>query len=44
MPDLESFARVMRGLAHGARTPLEYYTFSERHRRKNVIMHMDRQW
>lgn len=43
-PDLQSFAAVLRGLAHGARVPLEYYTFSERHRRKNAILHVDRQW
>ncbi len=43
-PDLQAFAAVLRALAHGARAPLEYYTFGERHRRKNAILHMDRQW
>ena len=43
-PDLQSFAAVLRGLLHRARVPLEYYTFSERHRRKNAILQVDRQW
>jgi hypothetical protein len=37
-PDLQTFASVLCGLAHGARAPLEYYTFSERHRRKSTIL------
>jgi hypothetical protein len=37
-PDLMTFASVLCGLAHGARAPLEYYTFSERHRRKSTIL------
>jgi hypothetical protein len=43
-PDLDAFAAVLRRLPHGARTPLEYFTFSERHRRKNAILHVNRQW
>ncbi|GFR40978.1 hypothetical protein Agub_g1643, partial [Astrephomene gubernaculifera] len=43
-PDLLTFATVLRTLPHGARAPLEYFTFSERHRRKNAILHVDRQW
>ncbi len=43
-PDLITFATVLRQLPHGARAPLEYLTFSERHRRKNAILHVDRQW
>ncbi|GIL73118.1 hypothetical protein Vretimale_4727 [Volvox reticuliferus] len=43
-PDLRTFATVLRTLPHGARAPLEYLTFSERHRRKNAILHVDRQW
>ncbi|GLC44411.1 hypothetical protein PLESTB_000472500 [Pleodorina starrii] len=43
-PDLITFATVLRALPHGARAPLEYLTFSERHRRKNAILHVDRQW
>lgn len=43
-PNLEAFAAVLRALPHGARVPLEYFTFAERHRRKNVILHIDRQW
>lgn len=33
-----------QGLAHGQRVPLEYYTFSDRNRRKNVILHSDWNW
>uniref|UniRef100_A0A383V519 Pro-apoptotic serine protease NMA111 n=1 Tax=Tetradesmus obliquus TaxID=3088 RepID=A0A383V519_TETOB len=43
-PDLASFAAVLRGLQHGARVPLEYITFGERHRRKSAILQVDRQW
>ncbi|KAF5839291.1 hypothetical protein DUNSADRAFT_1164 [Dunaliella salina] len=43
-PDLATFAALLRLQPHGARTPLEYYTFGERHRRKNAILHIDRQW
>lgn len=43
-PDLITFATVLRTLPHGARAPLEYLTFGERHRRKNAILHVDRQW
>lgn len=43
-PDLCTFASVLRGLSHGARVPLEYFTFGERHRRKSVLLHVDRQW
>jgi hypothetical protein len=37
-PDLHSFALVLRSLQHGARVPLEYITFGERHRRKSAIL------
>ena len=43
-PDLATFAALLRLQPQGARTPLEYFTFSERHRRKNAILHVDRQW
>jgi hypothetical protein len=36
--DLHSFALVLRSLQHGARVPLEYITFGERHRRKSAIL------
>ncbi len=38
VPDTAAFAGILRKLAHGARVPLEYYTFHERNRRKNVIL------
>lgn len=37
-PDLRTFALVLRTLQHGARVPLEYFTFGERHRRKSAIL------
>lgn len=37
-PDLMTFASVLCSLQHGVRVPLEYYTFSERHRRKSTIL------
>lgn len=43
-PDLESFARQLAGLAHGAQVPLQYYVFGERHHRRTVILHIDRSW
>eukprot|EP00775_Hariotina_reticulata_P006275 gene6275-6514_t len=43
-PDLNAFALVLRSLQHGARVPLEYLTFSERHRKKSAILQVDRQW
>ena len=43
-PDLETFASVLRSLPHGARAPLEYFAFSDRHRRKNTLLFVDRQW
>jgi hypothetical protein len=42
--DLQTFAKVLSSLPHGTRVPLEYYTFSERHRRKSSILQVDRQW
>jgi hypothetical protein len=42
--DLDAFALVLRSLQHGARVPLEYLTFSERHRKKSAILQVDRQW
>jgi hypothetical protein len=43
-PDLEAFAAVLRSLPHRARVPLEFYTFQERHRKKNALLQVDRQW
>jgi hypothetical protein len=43
-PDLLSFASVLRNLPHGARVPLEYLVFSDRHRKKNTLLFVDRQW
>lgn len=43
-PDLESFARVLAALAHGQRVPLEWFSFSDRHRRRHCLLHIDRQW
>lgn len=43
-PDLESLARVLGTLPHGARAPVEFFVFTNRHRRKNTLMFVDRQW
>jgi S1-C subfamily serine protease len=43
-PDVAALARALRALEHGARAPLEYVTFGDRHRRKAAILQMDRQW
>ena len=43
-PDLESFAAALRRLPHGARAPLEFFTFGERHRKRSAILQVDRQW
>ena len=43
-PDLPAFAAVLRALPHGARVPVEFFVFSDRHRRKNTLLFVDRQW
>ncbi|KAK9843749.1 hypothetical protein WJX81_004878 [Elliptochloris bilobata] len=43
-PDLATFAAVLRGLAHGMRVPLRYFVFSERHRSRSALLHVDRAW
>lgn len=43
-PDVPAFARALARLQHGERTPLQYYMFGERHRRKTAILHIDRRW
>ena len=43
-PDLESFARQLASLAHGAQVPLQYFVFGERHHRRTAILHIDRSW
>jgi hypothetical protein len=43
-PDLETFARVLQQQPQGAQVPVQYYTFSDRHRRRNGILHVDKTW
>eukprot|EP00879_Flechtneria_rotunda_P012429 GHRR01012979.1.p1 GENE.GHRR01012979.1~~GHRR01012979.1.p1 ORF type:complete len:795 (+),score=305.94 GHRR01012979.1:778-3162(+) len=43
-PDMQTAAKGLTMLQHGARVPLEYYTFNERHRRHTAILQVDRQW
>lgn len=41
-PDLDAFRAAMRRLAHGVRVPIEYLTFSERHRTKTSLLQVRR--
>ncbi|KAL7090216.1 hypothetical protein ACP275_12G026500 [Erythranthe tilingii] len=42
---LEDFISVLSKLSRGARVPLEYISYSDRHRRKSVLVTVDRhQW
>ncbi|KAL0022065.1 hypothetical protein WJX79_000023 [Trebouxia sp. C0005] len=43
-PDLGSFARVLGGLASGSRPTLQYFTVTDRHRKKNAVLHLDYTW
>ncbi|KAD5960906.1 hypothetical protein E3N88_12378 [Mikania micrantha] len=42
IPHLEDFIRVLSTLSRGARVPLEYITYTDRHRRKSVLVTVDR--
>jgi hypothetical protein len=44
IPDMGAFAAVLGTLHHGQRVPLQYYLFSERHRQKTAILHIDHRW
>ncbi|XP_076917849.1 protease Do-like 7 isoform X2 [Bidens hawaiensis] len=39
---LEDFIRVLSTLSRGSRVPLEYISYTDRHRRKSVLVTMDR--
>ena len=43
-PDLATFAAVLQRLAHGARVPLRYFVFSDRHRARSGLLTIDRAW
>jgi hypothetical protein len=43
-PDLAVFATVLRGQPDGARVPLQYRTFGERHRLQTAVLCVDRKW
>ena len=43
-PDLATFAAVLQRLAHGARVPLRYFVFSDRHRSRSGLLTVDRAW
>ena len=43
-PDLAAFAQQLARLKHGARVPLMYFLFSERHRLKTAVLHIDHRW
>ena len=41
---LEQFIDVLSSLSHGEHVPLQFYTFSDRHRRYTIILRVDRKW
>jgi S1-C subfamily serine protease len=41
---LDDFIRIVLKLEHGERVPLEYFTFEERNRKKQTILHVDWVW
>ena len=43
-PNLAAFAQQLARLKHGARVPLMYFLFGERHRLKTAILHIDHRW
>jgi len=44
MPDLAAFAAALQRLAPGARVPLRYFVFTERHRMRTAILHVASTW
>ena len=48
VPDLQVLVvyrlAALQGLSHGQRVPLELYTFGDRNRKKNVLLHCDWNW
>ncbi|KAL3161157.1 hypothetical protein ABBQ38_009528 [Trebouxia sp. C0009 RCD-2024] len=43
-PDVTTFARVLASLPSGARPVLQYFTLTDRHRKKNAVLHLDHSW
>ena len=43
-PTLDAFIAVLLTLHHGERVPMEFFTFDDRHRRKQAILMMDFNW
>ena len=43
-PDLDSFLNVLQGLQPGSRPTLQYFTPTDRHRKKNAVLHLDYTW
>lgn len=43
-PDLASFVQAMCSLESGSRPAVRYFTMSERHRKKNAVLHIDHTW
>ena len=42
--DVATFAKVLAGLPSGARPVLQYCTVTDRHRKKNAVLHLDHTW
>lgn len=43
-PDVATFARVLARLPSGARPVLQYFTVTDRHRKKDAVLHLDHSW
>ena len=43
-PALSDFIAAVMALHHGQRVPIEFFTFDERNRRKQAILHVDWNW
>lgn len=43
-PDVATFARVLVSLPSGARPVLQYFTLTDRHRKKNAVLRLDHSW
>eukprot|EP00216_Chloropicon_sp_CCMP2111_P002213 CAMPEP_0198241736 /NCGR_PEP_ID=MMETSP1446-20131203/6471_1 /TAXON_ID=1461542 ORGANISM="Unidentified sp, Strain CCMP2111" /NCGR_SAMPLE_ID=MMETSP1446 /ASSEMBLY_ACC=CAM_ASM_001112 /LENGTH=1038 /DNA_ID=CAMNT_0043924613 /DNA_START=27 /DNA_END=3143 /DNA_ORIENTATION=+ len=43
-PDLNSFASVLSKIPHATQVPVQFLVFSDRYRKRQTLMHMDRRW
>lgn len=43
-PDMDSFTETLLKLCHGQRVSIEWYTFDDRFRKRNALLHIDWCW